>query len=76
MVDSGGAFGALLIITDLSKALDCIPHDLIIAKLEAYGFEMNALKLIYYMNIYQIGQIISLKALILQVMRMILLCTL
>ena len=41
----GRAFGALL--TDLSKASDCIPHDLIIAKLEAYGFQRDPLRLVY-----------------------------
>ena len=30
-VDNGNVFGALL--TDLSKAFDCLPHGLIIAKL-------------------------------------------
>ena len=32
---------------DLSKAFDCLQHDLIIAKLHACGFDMQALKLIY-----------------------------
>ena len=45
IVDNGGVFGALL--TDISKAFDCIPHDLIIANLEAYGFHIDALKLIH-----------------------------
>ena len=44
-IDNGGAFGAL--ITDLSKAFDCLSHELLIAKLEAYGFDEKSLKLIY-----------------------------
>ena len=36
---------------DLSTAFDSLPHDILIAKIHAYGFEMSALKLIYsYLN--------------------------
>ena len=43
-VDNVGAFGALF--TDLSKAFDCLSHELLIAKLDARGFGKNALKLV------------------------------
>ena len=35
------------ILCDLTKVLDTLPYDLLIAKLEAYGIGPRALKLIY-----------------------------
>ena len=42
-VNKGIAFGILL--TDLSKAFDCLSRELIIANLNAYGFSLSAQKL-------------------------------
>ena len=43
-VNKGSSFGALL--TDLSKAFECLLHKLSIAKLHAYGFSLIALRLV------------------------------
>ena len=44
-LDNKNKFGALL--TDLSKAFDCLNHELLIAKMHAYGIDHTALKLIF-----------------------------
>ena len=43
--DIVGQAGALL--TDLSEVFDCIDHELLIAKLHAYGFDTEELKYVY-----------------------------
>ena len=44
-VDRGKSSGALL--TDLSNPFDCLSHELLLAKLHAYGFSIEALRLIH-----------------------------
>ena len=43
-LDNGGFVGTVLM--DLSKAYDCIPHELLIAKLKCYGIDNQSLRLL------------------------------
>ena len=45
-IDNSSTFGVLL-LTNLLKAYNCLPHELLIPKLDAYGFDKSSLKLIY-----------------------------
>ena len=48
-LDNSGFFGTILI--DLPRAYDYLPHDLLIAKLEAYGLDRSSLRLLMdYLN--------------------------
>ena len=39
------------VLTDLTKAFDCLKHDLLIAKLHAFGFDCKSLRVMYaYLN--------------------------
>ena len=43
----GNRRGYAALLTDLSKALGCFPHDLIISKQAAHGFDISFLECIH-----------------------------
>ena len=43
-LDSGGYVGTILM--NMSKAYGCLSHDLLIAKLEAYGLDVGSLNFV------------------------------
>ena len=68
-LDRSGKVGSILM--DLSKAFDCIDHELLIAKLSAYGLDHQSLKLLkcYLSNRFQrtkVGSVFSSWLLILK----------
>ena len=48
IMDNSGHFSALL--TDLSKAFDWLPHELLIPKLDAYSFKNDSLLINFLTN--------------------------
>ena len=58
-LDNSGVVGTTLM--DLSKAFDCLPHELALAKLHAYGVDIKSLKLLqdYLSNRTQRGKLDS-----------------
>ena len=50
-LDNNKTVGGILI--DLSKAFDCVPHDLLLARLAAYGIDDN---LILYIHRYLLNR--------------------
>jgi len=44
---------------DLSKAFDCLPHDLLLLKVEYYGLSKSALNLLKRKQCVKIGQSVS-----------------
>ena len=57
-LDNNQIVGAVLM--DLSKAFDCLPHELLIAKLSAYGFDKNTL-MFFYSYLKERQQCVSIK---------------
>ena len=57
VLDNGGFIGTVLM--DLSKAYDCIPYNLLIAKFECYGIDKTSLRLLldYLTGIKQLTKI-------------------
>ena len=68
-LDKSGVIGTVLM--GLSKAYDCVPHYLLIAKLSAYGFEDSATPLVsdYLSKRYQPVKIGSVFSFYLEILR-------